>query len=179
VHYGHDRNGNLAVPYSNTGAHPIPVPGFTPVVYHRGCQHLVPWQALDYVRQRELLPNGDYDRQRHGQQFIMAVLKQTASAGTLSDPSKLAHAVHDIGQALTVDTNGASVLDFALAVRNIKAESLVGLKTPSHPQMIGQTSYVVGDPGMSELWKAIRDDTLDVYAKAHPQQVNPLHANGA
>jgi hypothetical protein len=32
---------------------------------------------------------------------------------------------------------------------------------------------------MSELWKAIRDDTLDVYAKAHPQQVNPLHANGA
>jgi hypothetical protein len=46
-----------------------------------------PWQVLDYVRQRELLPNGDYDRRRHQQQFLMAVLKQTASAGTLTDRS--------------------------------------------------------------------------------------------
>jgi polyisoprenyl-teichoic acid--peptidoglycan teichoic acid transferase len=101
-------------------------------VYHPGCQHLERWAALDYLRQRELLPNGDYDRQRHGQQFIIAVLKQTASAGTLSDPVKLDRVVHQIGQGMTIDTNGISVLDLAFAFRNIKAQSLVSLKAPSH-----------------------------------------------
>jgi LCP family protein required for cell wall assembly len=175
VHVGHTRNGKYAKPYSNTGAQPIPVPGVTPQVYYPGCQHLAPWQALDYVRQRELLPNGDYDRQRHQQQFLMAVLKQTASAGTLSDPIKLDRVLHAIGQSLTIDTNGTQVTDFAYALKGIKAESLVGLKAPSHPEMIGDTSYVVGEPDLRELWKAIGDDTLDAYAATHPNQINPLH----
>jgi LCP family protein required for cell wall assembly len=175
VHIGHTRNGKYAKPYSNTGAQPIPVPGVTPQVYYPGQQHLEPWQALDYVRQRELLPNGDYDRQRHQQQFLMAVLKQTASAGTLSDPIKLDRVLHAIGQALTIDTNGTQVTDFVYALRGIKAESLVGLKAPSHPETIDGTSYVVGEPDLPDLWKAIQDDTLDAYATAHPNQVNPLH----
>jgi LCP family protein required for cell wall assembly len=175
VHVGHDRNGRYAAPYTNTGGHPIPVPGVTPQVYYPGCQHLAAWQALDYVRQRELLPGGDYDRQRHEQQFIMAVLKQTASAGTLSDPIKLDRVVHQIGAGLTVDTNGTAVLDYMYALRAIKASTLVGLRAPSHPQMIGATSYVIGEAGMADLWKAIRDDTLDAYAAAHPDLVNNLH----
>jgi LCP family protein required for cell wall assembly len=179
VHVGHTRNGKYAKPYSNTGAQPIPVPGVTPQVYYPGCQHLAPWQALDYVRQRELLPNGDYDRQRHQQQFLMAVLKQTASAGTLSDPIKLDRVLHAIGQALTIDTNGTQVTDFAYALKGIKAESLVGVKAPSHPEMIGGTSYVVGEPDLPDLWKAIGDDTLDTYAATHPNQVNPLHTGTA
>jgi LCP family protein required for cell wall assembly len=174
VHVGHTSDGEYAMPYSNTGAQPIPVPGVTPQVYYPGCQHLAPWQALDYVRQRELLPNGDYDRQRHQQQFLMAVLKQTASAGTLSDPIKLDRVLHAIGQALTIDTNGTSATDFILALRGIKAGSLVGLKAPSHPKTMGGTSYVVGEPDLPDLWKAIRDDTLDTYATTHTNQVNPL-----
>jgi LCP family protein required for cell wall assembly len=178
VHIGKDRNGKFAAPYTNTDADPVPVPGVTPQVYYPGCQHLAPWQALDYVRQRELLPGGDYDRQRHQQQFIMAVLKQTASAGTLTDPIKLNQVIHDIGQALTVDTNGTSITDFIVAMHGIKADSLIGLKPPSHPEMIGDTSYVIGDPGMPDVWKAIRDDHLDAYTAAHPDLVNPLHGAG-
>jgi len=49
-------------------------------VYNQGCRHLQPWEALDYVRQRENLPLGDYDRQRHQQQFMDAVFKQLATA---------------------------------------------------------------------------------------------------
>ncbi|MFG2040627.1 LCP family protein [Dactylosporangium sp. NPDC048998] len=175
IHIGHDKSGKLATPYTETEAEPIPVPGVTPQVYYPGCQHLAAWQALDFVRQRELLPNGDYDRQRHQQQFLMAVLKQTTSAGTLSDPVKLDRVLQAIGKSLTVDTNGTSVADFIFALRGIKADSLVGLRTPSHPEMIGDTSYVIGDPDMDELWQAIRDDTLADYAAAHPQDVNSLH----
>ncbi|NJC73478.1 LCP family protein [Planosporangium thailandense] len=179
VHIGHTADGRYAMPYTNTGAHPIPVPGVTPQVYYPGCQHMVPWQALDYVRQRELLPNGDYDRQRHQQQFITAVLKQTASAGTLTDPIKLDKTLRAIGQALTIDTNGTSVTDFVYALKGIKASSLVGLKAPSHPEVIGNTSYVVGEPDLPDLWAAIRDDTLDAYAAAHPSLVNPLDGHAA
>jgi LCP family protein required for cell wall assembly len=174
VHIGWDAHGNQTAPYTNTQASPIPVPGVTPQVYHVGCQHLQPWQALDFVRQRELLPNGDYDRQRHQQQLIMAVLKKTASAGTLLDPVKLNQVLSAIGQNMTIDTNGTSASDFLLALRNIKYSSLVGLKAPSHPQDINGTSYVVADPGMPDLWKAIRDDKLDAYAAAHPELVNSL-----
>ena len=51
----------------------------TGATYHPGCQHLRPWQALDYVRQREDLPGGDYDRQRHQQQFLKALLTEAGS----------------------------------------------------------------------------------------------------
>ena len=78
VHIGHTKSGEVKVPFrqytrgdGSTGLDPVP--GVTPVVYHVGYQHLEPWQALDYVRQRETLPNSDYDRQRHQQQFIKAL----------------------------------------------------------------------------------------------------------
>jgi LCP family protein required for cell wall assembly len=174
VHIGHDANGHYAAPYTNLDGTPQPVPGVTPQIYHKGCQHLAPWQALDYVRQRELLPGGDYDRQRHQQQFIMAVLKQTASAGTLSNPVKADRVVHDIGQATTMDTNGVSVTDLVLTMRRIKADSLVGLRTPSHPDMIDGTSYVMADHDAPALWKALREDKLHDFATNHPDMVNPL-----
>ncbi len=45
-------------------------------VYPKGKQHLKGWQALDYVRQRYAengVPDGDYGRQRHQQQFVKAM----------------------------------------------------------------------------------------------------------
>jgi LCP family protein required for cell wall assembly len=174
VHVGRDQNGNQAAPYRNLDADPEPVPGVIPQVYYPGCQHLEPWAALDYVRQRILLPGGDYDRQRHQQQLIMAVLKQTTSAGTLTDPIKLDRVMRTIAESLTIDTNGNSLIDLVLALRGISAESLVGIKTPSRPETMGGTSYVLGEPGMPELWNAIRNDTLHAYAAAHPEQINSL-----
>jgi anionic cell wall polymer biosynthesis LytR-Cps2A-Psr (LCP) family protein len=179
VHMGWDKNGKPAAPYTNTGASPIPVPGVTPMVYHVGCQHLVAWQALDYVRQRELLPNGDYDRQRHHQQFIIAVLKQLGSSGTLSDPVKAAKAASNIASGMTVDLNGYSMLDLAFALRGITPNSIIGLKTPSEPKQIGGTSYVVGDPGIDDLWAALRSDSLGTFAVNHTDMVNNLHPTGS
>jgi LCP family protein required for cell wall assembly len=178
VHIGHDASGKFAAPYTNIDSDPVPVPGVTPQVYHPGCQHLAPWQALDYVRQRELLPGGDYDRQRHQQQLMLAVLNQTTSAGMLSDPVKLDRVVHDIGQGLTVDTNGVSVTSLSLLLRGVRTGSVVGLRTPSHPQTMDDTSYVVADPDAAGLWQAMRKDSLDRFAAAHPDMVNRLRSTG-
>jgi anionic cell wall polymer biosynthesis LytR-Cps2A-Psr (LCP) family protein len=129
------------------------------------------------VRQRELLPNGDYDRQRHQQQFIAAVLRQTASSGTMSDPVKLRRVVTDIGKGLTVDTNGVPVSDLAWALHGLRSQDLTGLRPPSHPVEINGTDYVKADTGSSALWRALRSDTLAAYVKAHPTLVNPLQPN--
>jgi LCP family protein required for cell wall assembly len=179
VHIGWDRHGKVTAPFTNTGGSPIPVPGVTPMVYHVGCQHLLAWQALDYVRQRELLPNGDYDRQRHHQQFIIAVLKQLTSSGTLSDPVKAAQAAGNIASGMTVDLNGYSMLDLAFGLRAITPTSIIGLKTPSEPKQINGTDYVVGDPGIDDLWAALRSDTLGSFALTHATMVNNLHPSGA
>jgi polyisoprenyl-teichoic acid--peptidoglycan teichoic acid transferase len=72
VHIGFTASGEQKVPFrqyqrydGSVGLDAIE--GVTPKVYHVGYQHLEPWEALDYVRQRETLPNSDYDRQRHQQ----------------------------------------------------------------------------------------------------------------
>jgi LCP family protein required for cell wall assembly len=178
VHIGHDASGKFAAPFTDIDSDPVPVPGVTPQVYHPGCQHLAPWQALDYVRQRELLPGGDYDRQRHQQQLMLAVLNQTASTGQLSDPVKLDRVVHDIGQGLTVDTNGVSVSHLVLLLHGIRSASVVGLKTPSHPENMDDVSYVVADQDAPGLWQAMRADSLDRFATAHPEMVNRLRSAG-
>jgi LCP family protein required for cell wall assembly len=178
IHIGHDGSGKFAAPFTDVDSDPVPVPGVTPQVYHPGCQHLAPWQALDYVRQRELLPGGDYDRQRHQQQLMLAVLNQTASAGMLTDPTKLDRVVHDIGQALTMDTNGVSVTSLLVLLHGIRTGSMVGLKTPSHPQTMDDISYVVSDPDASVLWRAMRADSLDRFAAGHPDSVNRLRSAG-
>jgi LCP family protein required for cell wall assembly len=178
IHVGHDASGKFATPYTETPDGPQPVPGVTPQVYYPGCQHLAAWQALDYVRQRERLPGGDYDRQRHQQQLMMAVLKQASSTSMLTDPVKLNRVIHDIAGGMTADTNGSSISDYILTLRGIKSQSLVGLKTPSHPELIDDTWYVAADPGAPQLWQAIANDTVDRYAAAHPDQVNALHTNG-
>src|SRR6185437_14787740 len=89
VHVGSDAHGNFHAPYEITASGVYPIRGITPQVYEPGCQHLAAWQALDYVRQRELIPDGDYGRQRHQQQFLQAVLKEATGAGVLTSPVKL------------------------------------------------------------------------------------------
>lgn len=177
VHTGWDAQGHETKPFSNTGGTPEPIPGVTPMVYYPGCQFMKPWQALDYVRQRETLPNGDFDRQRHEQQFIAAVLEQVATKGTLSDPIKLDKVVNDIGQAITTDTNAPTV-DLAYALRGIRSQDLTGLKCPTHAIKVDGQDFVQADPGMTDLWKALHDDTLDKFALSHPDLVNPLHPGG-
>ena len=78
----------------------------TGAVYQPGCQHMRPGQALDYSRQREGLPGGDFDRQRHQQQLLKAMLTQARNQGFSTNPAKIDQLITAIGDSLTVDTNG-------------------------------------------------------------------------
>lgn len=144
----------------------------TGAVYEVGCQHMQPWQALDYVRQRKSLPNGDYDRQRHQQQFLKAVFQEAIDQGIITNPLKLDQFIRQVGGALTVDTNGVKLSSLVFGLRDIRPSSIVGIRLPSHPKMISGISYVIADDEATSLYQAIADDSLDTWVTDNPTWIN-------
>jgi LCP family protein required for cell wall assembly len=149
----------------------------TGAVYQPGCRHLRPWQALDYVRQRENLPEGDYDRERHQQQFLKAVLKQATGTGVITDPARLDGVLRAAGDALTFDGGGASPVEWAFALRGTGPNSVVMLRTVGHGVFAkpGDFSSYQGeelDPAGVSLFRAVRHETLDQWAAENPELVS-------
>ncbi|GAA4244135.1 LCP family protein [Dactylosporangium darangshiense] len=164
IHLGWDDKGNYLSPAD--GGHPA--------VYEPGCHHLESYQALDLVRQRKSLPNGDYDRQKNQQKFIRAMLTKAKEKGLTTNPLAADRFIRAIGQALTVDTNGVSLADLMFALRNVSPDNLMGLQVPSEPQDIGGISYVVALPESEALYNAVRDDLLDSWSVENPTWVNHM-----
>jgi LCP family protein required for cell wall assembly len=164
IHLGWDDQGNYLSPAD--GGHPA--------VYEPGCHHLESYQALDLVRQRKSLANGDYDRQKNQQKFIRAMLDKAQEKDLTTNPIALDKFIRAIGQALTVDTNGVSLADLMFALRNVSPSNLIGLQVPSEPQDIGGISYVVALNEADGLYTAMRDDLLDSWAVENPTWVNHM-----
>lgn len=182
VHIGHDAHGNVKVPFEQRdtpsgGTELVPVRGVTPVVYEVGYQHLDAWQALDFVRQRETLPNGDYDRQRHQQQFIRALLRKIATREVLGNPATLNRVLDVVGRAMTIDTGAIGLDDWIFAMRNIDADGLLTLKTNNgtfyesdeHP------AAEALDPTTLALLSAVRARSVPEFVLSHPEIVVAAH----
>jgi LCP family protein required for cell wall assembly len=147
----------------------------TGAVYQPGCHHMRPWQALDYSRQRYGLPGGDFDRQRHQQQLLKAMLRQARDRGVSTNPAKLDKMIRAVGQSLTMDTNGIPLAVLAYTLHGIKADDLTGVRLPSYsgPDDSG-TSYVFANDLAPSLYEAIRDDSMGDWLAGHPQWRNSL-----
>ncbi len=171
VHIGWDRKGNRAVPYDQSNGRPVRIKGVTPQVYHPGCQPFNDWQALDYVRQRELLPDSDYGRQRHQQQFIKAILKQALSRGVATDPGKLHDVINAAGNALTLDLQNVGIDDWLYSLRRITPDNLVTIRTNGGQfatlHQDGQ-DYERVTPEVRELLRSTATDTVGQFLDAHP-----------
>ncbi|WP_088979359.1 LCP family protein [Micromonospora coxensis] len=141
--------------------------------YKKGNQHLNGWQALDYVRQRypkNGVPDGDYGRQRHQQQFVKAMVKQAFSADVVTNPIKLDRVVRAAGQSLTFNGRGNSVVDFALALKGVRAENVELIKLPG--EGIGTGSAYRGErllPVAEDFFTALKNEQLDAFLLEHPE----------
>jgi LCP family protein required for cell wall assembly len=141
--------------------------------YDVGCYPMVPWEALDYVRQRHYLVNGDgdYGRQRHQQQFLITVFKQLYSKKTLTDISKLSGIMDAAGKLLTVDLSGHRPLDWAYTLQNIGSDNLTMVKTNGGSyasQTVNGIDYESITPDMTKLLSAVKNDTVDGFLATHP-----------
>ncbi len=153
-----------------------PIAGTHPMVYQPGCRHLEAWQALDYVRQRDMLANGDgdYGRQRHQQQFIKALLKEGVSKG-MSNPLTLNTFLEKVSKAFIFDGGGVSLTDWIFAMKSIDPSSMVMLKTNggtyNSVTVNGQSREELSATSLAML-TALRNDTLDDFIATHPSWVS-------
>jgi polyisoprenyl-teichoic acid--peptidoglycan teichoic acid transferase len=179
IHIGRDAAGKQAVPYVTytDGRIKYKVKGVTPNFYRKGNHCFTPKEALDFVRQRDLLANGDtdYGRQRHQQQFLKAVLKQVVSSG-MNSPTKLPGLLSAVGKTMTVDSGGIPLEDWAFAMRGVKPEDLLTIKTNNgtfnSAQIPGVGSVELLDATSLDLLKAVRDDTVERFVLQHPGWVS-------
>jgi polyisoprenyl-teichoic acid--peptidoglycan teichoic acid transferase len=178
IHVGWDvATGRQGVPYVLTAPSydsPQPVPGMRPQVYHVGCRHFTGWQALDYVRQRELLPDGDYGRQRHQQQLIRALAGKVTAGRLLADPIAADRTLRALGRSVTFDGNGTALADWVLALRHLDAGAVTIVRTNGGrfaSQVVGNRSFQIVTDTMKELFDALRTDTVDDFLTAHPDWV--------
>jgi LCP family protein required for cell wall assembly len=178
IHIGHTADGKQAVPYKtdSSGANPRKVPGVTANFYPKGNHCFTPTQALDYARQRDLLANhdSDYGRQRHQQQLLKAILKQTVHEG-LTSPTKLPGLLSAIGKTMTVDSGGISLEDWAFAMKGINPDRITTLKTNdgkfNSRSVPGIGDVEILDPTSMAMLKAARNDDLAAFVAAHPTWV--------
>ena len=136
--------------------------------FKKGNAHLNGAEALDYVRQRYQFPNGDFDRMRHQQQFMKAVLDKAASSGTLTNLSKLNSFLRATAQAVTVDQD-LSVLDMAQTFRGIRSDDLVFSTAPhlGNKKVNGEDVIMPDTEKGAALYTAIKNDKAEDWFAAN------------
>ncbi|WP_051799799.1 LCP family protein [Catenuloplanes japonicus] len=177
IHVGtNDRTGRPAAPYvvNPDGTIRAKVRGVTPNVYEKGEQCFTPEEALDFVRQRDLLETNDFDygRQRHQQQFMKAVLKGVLDEEATRLPSLLAA----VGSTMTVDDGGIPLEDWIFAMRGIRSDALTTLKTNdgtfNTENVAGVGSAEILDDTSMAMLDAIAEDDVAAFIAENPETVN-------
>ena len=179
IHIGTDNStGKRAAPYkiNSDGTVNHKIPGVTPNVYRKGNHCFTPTEALDFVRQRDLLADHSYDygRQRHQQQFLKAVLKTIMDNG-LASPTKLPGLLSALGKTMTVDDGGIPLADWVFALRDIRPQDLITIKTNNGTfnsrSVPGVGSAEILDDTSMQLLKSVKNDSVDDFVLAHPTWV--------
>jgi anionic cell wall polymer biosynthesis LytR-Cps2A-Psr (LCP) family protein len=144
-----------------------------------GVHHMDGEEALDYVRQRHNLPNGDFDRVRRQQNWIRAVLRKLGSTGTLLNPLALNTQLTTLSKSVATDSG------FDMDKIGALATSLAGLGqgdlrflteptkgtgwSPDHTQSIVDLDVVGGN----RLWTAMRKDAVKGWVEQYRPELLP------
>lgn len=141
----------------------------TPVVHKKGCKEMEGWEALDFARQRYLLPNSDYDRQQNQQQLIKAMAKKATDKGMMANPLKLKQLIDAAGKALVLDTGRVPTADFIFTLKGLGGNDLVTLRTNAGTyNSTADNKFELLSPLTMDMFKAVRDDKLADFVVANP-----------
>jgi anionic cell wall polymer biosynthesis LytR-Cps2A-Psr (LCP) family protein len=136
-------------------------------VYKVGCRNLTDKEALDYARQRHF-DTGDYVRQRHQQQLLMAIFKKLVSKGTLTDLGKVRELQKVAGDLLTLDLGKTDIIDWIFTLKSLGPEDVVMIKTNGGKlNPIGNGNERLSEETM-ELLQSVHDDTVYDFLVKHP-----------
>lgn len=181
IHLALDKNGNVIegpIWYDEASEKVMGIPaGGKKYVYQPGCQRLAPNLALEYSRLRKgaCCPNGDYDRQRHQQQLIKAIVKEATNKNMLKDLGKLNRVMQAAGKAFVLDTGGVPVADFLFTMKDAGSSDLMSVRTNAGQwtPMPGTTSDEMLTPETLEMFAALKNNTIMTWLAQHPHFIGP------
>lgn len=128
-------------------------------------------KALQYVRTRYGLEEGDFDRIKRQQNFLRALLKKTLSQGTVANPLKLKNVLEVLTDNLTVDEDFGvgEMRDLALSLRGLRGDDVEYLTTPlaGYDEVDGQSIVRLKKKESAELFEAVRHDDIESYLKEY------------
>ncbi len=130
--------------------------------------HMTGEMALEFVRSRYELSQGDISRGQRQQEFLKSLMLQVLSGDTLTSPVKLASLVDAATKNLTVDQslNVGETQQLALSLRNIRSYDVRFITAPFSgfsTTSAGASIDVVDVPKMTAMGQAIADDRLDLW----------------
>ncbi|MFB7662349.1 LCP family protein [Kitasatospora sp. NPDC056138] len=136
-----------------------------------GTQHMDGDTALQYVRERHGLPNGDLDRTKRQQNFLRALMKQTMNSGTLSSPTRLGGLLQSVGDVVSVDDklSNSDLYDLAWSMRSLRVGDVSFMNAPfgGFATIDGQSAVKLDRQAAAPLWEAMRNDRMSEYLAAH------------
>lgn len=137
--------------------------------FKQGWNHLDGDAALDYVRQRYGLKDGDFDRMKRQQIFMRALLKKATASGTLSSPKKLKKFLEAAADSMTVDKD-FSLFDMAVQFRKIRMSNVFFVTMPTDGfGMVNGQSVVLPDKDKTRtLFSAVARDEVGDWLKDNP-----------
>jgi anionic cell wall polymer biosynthesis LytR-Cps2A-Psr (LCP) family protein len=141
-------------------------------VYPVGCRNFTASEALDYSRQRHF-DNGDYTRQRHQQQLLMAIFKKLVSKGTLTDIGKITELQKAAGDLLTLDLGGQAVENWIFTLKALRPADVVMIKTNGGSYSPLGNGNERLTPDTMDLLKAVHDDAVFEFLTKHPTWIAP------
>jgi LCP family protein required for cell wall assembly len=186
IHIGTNvKTGRVSVPYdiNPDGTVAGLKPNMRPEVYEVGWHDFRDWQALDYVRQRDLLANGDsdYGRQRHQQQFLKAVLHKTTSTGVITNPIKVNGVLKSVGKAVSFYNNNVDITDWIFTLKGIKPDNMTMIKTNGgsfNSVKIDGVDYETLSPDSLQLLKDMATDNMQSFVSSHSSWIGTDVAPG-
>jgi LCP family protein required for cell wall assembly len=142
------------------------------VKFHKGVNHLNGRAALAYVRQGSLTEDQRVARQ---QNLLRAILQKIAGQNLLGNPIRAYDIIHAFTQALSVDSSfsNGDLMSLARSARSFRPGSGTFVTAPVQPAPPagGLPAATFVQPEASQLWQAIRTDSVAAFARQHPDTV--------
>lgn len=142
------------------------------VVWTRGRQTLDGRQALLYVRQRYGLPNGDLDRVRRQQAYLLNLMRASITTLRSHDPFAIYDLLDVVTRNISVDSEWSTgeMRSTLLDLRGMRARDLDLLTVPvaGYGDESGQSVVYLDFPAGQRMWDAVYEDRVEDWVRAHP-----------
>ncbi|MGW2821047.1 LCP family protein [Streptomyces sp. NPDC001443] len=128
-----------------------------------GTHRLNGTQSLEFVRTRHGIGDGsDLGRIGLQQQFMTALLSEIKKQDLLGSPTKTYKIADSLTQALTTDSDLASLTalaEFGRSMNGVDPSTMETIMLPVSYDTIDPNRVVAAEPQASKLWKALRTDS--------------------